>query len=76
MRKLILCWLFGTDDIEYYMDLLYKNINHNREECSLINSHLKTLEEEKENLRIIRKLIKVCENNNIDVDKEIKQIEL
>ena len=76
MRKLILNWLFGIDNVEVYMDLLSKNINHHKECLHFIDDHIKTLNEEKENLDIIRKLIRICENHGIDVDKEIKQIEL
>lgn len=76
MKKLILNWLFGTDNVEKYMELLYKNMNHTNECQDLISAHLKTLKEEKENLEIIRKLIKICVNYGIDVDKEIKQVEL
>ena len=42
----------------------------------LIDSYLETLNTEKENLDIIRKLIKVCENHGINADEEIKEIEL
>ena len=76
MRKLILNWLFGTDNVERYMELLSRSIAHNREKMDLINNHIKTLHEERENLNIIRKLIWICENHGIDVDEEIKHIEL
>lgn len=76
MKKLILYWLFGTDNVENYMDLLRESINHHKECQHFINDHIKTLDEAKENLDTIRKLIKICENHGIDVDKEIKQIEL
>lgn len=76
MRKLILRWLFGTDDVEDYFKLLHRNNKHIQEQIDLIDSHLKTLYEEKENLDIIRKLVKVCENHGIDIDEEIKHIKL
>ena len=76
MKKLILNWLFGIDNVEVYMDLLCESINHHRECQHFIDDHIKTLNEAKENLDIIRKLIRICENHGIDVDKEIKQIEL
>ena len=76
MRKLILNWLFGTDNVERYFELLVKSINHEDECLRFINDHLQTLEREKQHLEIIRKLIRVCENHEIDVDKEITQLEL
>ena len=76
MKKLILNWLFGTENVENYMDLLDKSMDHNKECKELIEGHLKTLKEEKDNLEIIRKLIKICENHGINADEEIKQVEL
>lgn len=76
MRKFILNWLFGTDNVERYIELLAKNIQHGDKCIGLINEHLKTLNESKEELDIMRKLIKICQNYNIDIDKEINQIEL
>jgi hypothetical protein len=83
MRKLILWWLFGTDDIDSYMQLLRENIGHcddgikHTQECiDLINEHKRTLDKRTEDIDIIRKLIKICENHDIDVDEEIKHIEL
>ena len=76
MKKLILNWLFGIDNVDSYIKLMLENIDC-REACvNEINHHLKTLHEERENLDIIRKLIKVCENHGIDADKEIKDIKL
>lgn len=76
MRKFILNWLFGTDNVERYMELLGKTIQHEGECIRLIDAHLKTLDESKEELDIIRKLIKICENHGINVDEEIKETEL
>lgn len=83
MRKLILRWLFGTDDIRDYMELLRDDIHHHDdnirhcEECiKLINDHRKSLERAKLTLDTARKLIQICENHGIDVDEEIKHIEL
>ena len=76
MRKLILTWLFGTDDIEDYFKVLRDNINYCKIRMDDIQYHLKTLEEHKKALDIIMKLIKVCENHGIDVDEEIKHVEL
>lgn len=76
MKKLILRWLFGTYDIEDYFKLLHRDNKHYQDKLDLINLHLETLDKEKENLDIIRKLIKVCENHGINADEEIKKIEL
>ena len=41
-----------------------------------LNAHLKTMEENRDNLITIKKLVKVCENHGIDPDKEICKIKL
>lgn len=76
MRKLILMWLFRTDNIEDYIELLHRDNKRIQQQMDLIDGHLKTLDKHKEDLDIIRKLIKVCENHGINADKEIKEIEL
>lgn len=76
MRNLILRWLFGTDDIKYYMELLSKCIGNNLEQQQLVKDHIETLEQSQENLRTILKLIKICENHGIDVDEEIEHVRL
>ena len=63
MRKLILKWLFGIDVKRYeellndHIELLHKCLDTNKKYNEQIQFHLKTLEEERENLDIIRKLI-------------------
>ena len=76
MRRLILKWLFGTDNVQAYMKLLADNMKHHEECCDLIAKHIKTLESQKEDLDNVRKLIKICENHGINVDEEIKYIKL
>ena len=76
MRKLILNWLLGIDNVKPYMELLSDSIEYGRKYVEIIQDHINTLEREKENLDIIRKLIRVCENHGIDVDEEIKHIQL
>lgn len=76
MKKIILNWLFGHDNIDDYMELLRKSISCDKKCLAFLNDHIETLNREKENLDIMRKLIRVCENHGIDVDEEIKQIEL
>ena len=76
MKNLILRWLFGTDKIRDYMQLLSDSINYHEECKKLINAHLETLNDSKEEVEIVLKLIKICENHGIDVDEEIKKIKL
>ena len=82
-RKLILEWLFGTDDVDRYMQLLRENMNHcedgikHANECiELIEDHKRTLKREKWFIDTTVKLLKICENHGIDVDEEIKRIQL
>lgn len=76
MRKLILRWLFGTDDIKSYMDVLTGSIKEMTEHTKSIKEHQETLNRSIENLNMIQKLLKICENHGIDIDKELEQIEL
>lgn len=76
MKERILMWLFGTDDIPHYMELLEKSFNHSEECLKLLDDHNKTLERAKWELDTIRKLIRICENHGIDVDEEIKHVQL
>lgn len=83
MRKIILEWLFGVDNVDSYMALLRENMDHceddikHAQECiELINEHRQTLKRYQEDIDIMRKLIQICENHGIDVDEEIKHIEL
>ena len=76
MRERILKWLFGTYDIDDYLDLLVKSRDHTKEEMRLIDDHLKTLDRAKEYIDTILKLIKICDIHGIDVDTEIKNIKV
>ena len=76
MRKLILKWLFGTDKIEDYFELLYKESKYLQDKIHLIEDHLVTLEREREDLLMCRKLIRICENHGVNVDEEMKNVEL
>ena len=69
MKELILMWLFGTDDVKSYFKLLKESVDDKKRAIELIEEH-------KESLNTILKLIKICENHGIDVDKEIQYIEL
>ena len=76
MKKLILNWLFGTDNVQRYMELLDENINHCKECEIYLQDHINTLNKHKNDIDLARKLIKICENHGINVDEEIKQIKL
>jgi hypothetical protein len=69
-------WLFGTDDIEDYFDLLVNAKNYCGRLLKELNDHMETLKRGKEDLELLRKVLRVCENHGIDIDKEVKQIEL
>lgn len=76
MRKRILKWLFGIDDVKTYIELLSDSMEHDKKCLELIDDHLLTLDKCKDELQIIRKLIVICKNHKIDIDEEIKHIEL
>ena len=76
MRKMILRWLFGTDDIQSYIDSLCDNVVVRKAYIREIEKHIETLNREGEDLELIRKLIVVCKNHDIDVDAELQKIEL
>ena len=76
MRERILRWLFGTANIDDYFDLLSNNHENIAKQIKLIDDHLKTLKRSQKELETTRKLIKICENHGIDVDEEIKHIQL
>jgi hypothetical protein len=78
MKKLknkILNWLFGTDNVKNYMELLGESIEHHKECIRLLDDHKETLDRSKEYIDDILKLIKICKKYGIDVDKEMKQID-
>lgn len=76
MKKIILNWLFGTDNVKDYMDLLCETRDDCEYKIKLLDDHRNTIRMAQEDLIILRKLIRICENHGIDVDKEIKEVEL
>lgn len=81
MRKLILRWLFGTDNIIEYMDLLKSSIDNNEKFLCELKEHRETLNKRIEDsnnhmksLNTMKKLIVICNNHGINVDEEIKNI--
>ena len=75
MKKKILEWLFGVDNVKSYMELLYENKDHTNECLRLVDDHLLTLDRYKDDLQTIRKLIVICEKHGINVDEEFKLIQ-
>lgn len=75
MRKRILNWLFGTENVKGYMEVLSDGVDRCQRYENEIADHLKTLREEKEHIKTILKLITICENHGINVDEELKQID-
>lgn len=75
MKKLILNWLFGTDNVKRYMEVLGEGVDRCQRYENEIAAHIKTLNEVKEHINTILKLIKICENHGIDVDEELKKID-
>ena len=71
MKKWILNWLFGTDNVKSYMKLLLEGMDSCKESKYLIDSHLETLRQSKEMTDIALKLIEICKKYGIDVDKEM-----
>ena len=76
LRKLILRWLFGTDNISDYDELLVDNITTSKKLIKELNEHIKTREDYIDELRTTAKLARVCRNHGIDPDEEIKHIKL
>lgn len=75
IRKIILNWLLGTDNVKEYMELLADNIEVRKGYIEEIASHRTSLEQSKEYFEDTLKLIKICEQHAIDVDKELKCID-
>ena len=82
MRKLILRLLFGAN-VDEYTELLKRFIDYTEKySCELddhqktINKNLEDLESHRETLNTVKKLIAVCKNHGIDVDKEIREVKL
>ena len=76
MRKLFFKWLFDVDDIADYGELLREVLQERRHHLAALNDHIETLNERSDDLELMRKLLKICENHGIDVDQEIKDITL
>ena len=76
IRKKILIWLFGTDDVDKYMTALTNYCDEVKQHRNTLDNYIKVMDGNLDDLCAMRKLIKICENHEIDVDKEIKHIKL
>lgn len=76
LRKRILWWLFGTDDIDAHIHLLTDSKRYVEEHLKTLHEYQKEIKSHKESLAIMLKLIKICKNHGIDVDEEIKHVTL
>lgn len=76
MRERILMWLFGTDDIKSYFELLVTAKRYCEEHLVTLRDLVKEIERHKESLNLMMKLIKICENHGIDVDEELNYVAL
>ena len=65
MKKLILKWLFGTDDIKRYTEVIGNAMDANERCIKNFNSHIETLNEYRKDIDTMRKLIRICENHGI-----------
>ena len=75
MKKLILNWLFGTDNVQSYMDVLSDCMDIRQKHIDAIDAHIKSLEKGMDDIETVRKLIRICKNHGIDVDEEFAQID-
>ena len=75
IRKRLLNWLLGTDNVQKYTQLLDMAMSLSNERINLVNDHINTLNREKDTLETMKKMIKVYENHGINIDKEIKEVE-
>ena len=74
MRKLILNWLFGEENVEEYIEVLGKAVDLSNRQIELRCDYLKSLEREKEYINIIIKFIELCEKHGIPISDELKHI--
>ena len=73
MRKLILKWLFGTDDVEKYYDSLCNHEKTLNEHIELINEHIELLNDSVKYLEMLKKLSQLCAEKGVNVDEEMAE---
>lgn len=71
MKKLILRWLFGTDEVKEYIQLLLEHLQLHEKYKEMIDIDLKMFNRCKEELDTLLKLVEICEKHGIDIDKEL-----
>jgi hypothetical protein len=74
IRRKVLMWLFETEDIEKYFNILSKYVDEIKEHRDAIQRHLNEIEEHLGTLRLLRKVLTVCQNHSIDIDKEVAEL--
>lgn len=74
LRRKVLMWLFETEDVEKYFHIFSKYVDEIKEHRDTIERHLNTTKEQLDTLRLLRKVITVCQNHSIDIDKEVAEL--
>lgn len=74
LRRKVLMWLFETEDVEKYFHIFSKYVDEVKEHRDTIQGHLNTMEDHLNTLRLLRKVITVCQNHSIDIDKEVAEL--
>lgn len=73
MKKWILRWLFDVDAPEYF-DILKRYLHELSEHRDTLTEMQEEIKSHRKSLITILKLIKICENHGIALDKEIEEI--
>ena len=74
LRKKVLMWLFETEDVKKYMDILIAYKDELKKHGDTIERNLHELQEHMNTLKLLKKVIKVCKNHSIDIDKEVSEL--
>lgn len=74
LRRKVLMWLFETEDVEKYFHIFSKYVDEIKEHRDTMERHLNTTTEQLDTLRLLRKVITVCQNHSIDIDKEVAEL--
>ena len=74
MKKLILNWLFGINNVREYVELLRDDLKNREEYLKDLHKHREALIRERMELQIILNLIAICENHKIDYKKELREL--
>lgn len=74
LRRKVLMWLFETGDVKKYVDILIAYKNELKEHSDTIERNLHEIQEHMDTLKLLKKVIKVCKNHSIDIDKEVAEL--